>query len=165
MYHFVKIRSKDKPETKGFWYFVPNSIEQVQEHFNKIFGQEMAKLFATQISEEELLKKARQVWADINNTGNSYWNKDSDLVKEIKAQYSSRMKEEVNKIIETPAFKDQMQNDAKNFVDEMIKETRRKMIEEIRGRMAGIWVNGYGTSCGFSLKQAIEQTVIEMAAR
>ena len=36
MYHFVKIRPKDKPETKGVWYFVPNSIEQVQEHFNKI---------------------------------------------------------------------------------------------------------------------------------
>ena len=42
MYHFVKIRPKDKPEEKGFWYFVPNSIEQVQEHFNKFFGQEIS---------------------------------------------------------------------------------------------------------------------------
>lgn len=123
----------------------------------------MAKLFAAEISEEELLKKARQVWADINNS--SYWNNDSVLVKEIKAQYSSRMKEEIDKIIETPAFKEKMQNDAKNFVDEMIQETRRKMIEEISGRMAGIWVNGYGSDGGPSLKQAIEQTVIEMAAR
>lgn len=29
MYYFVKIRTKDKPETKGVWYFVPNSIVQV----------------------------------------------------------------------------------------------------------------------------------------
>ena len=125
----------------------------------------MAKLFAAEISEEELLKKARQVWADINNTGNSYWNKDSDLVKQIKAQYSSRMKEEVNKIMETPAFKDQMQMDAKKFVDEMVQETRRKMIDEVSNRMAGIWLNGYGMAGGPSLKQAIEQTVIEMTAR
>lgn len=44
----------------------------------------MAKLFAAEISEDELLKKARQVWADINNTGNSYWNKDSDLWGDFK---------------------------------------------------------------------------------
>ena len=138
---------------------------ELNTEINRVFGQEMAKLFAAQISEEELLKKARQVWADINNTGNSYWNKDSDLVKEIKAQYSSRMKEEVNKIMETPAFKDQIQMDAKKFVDEMVQETRRKMINEVSNRMAGIWLNGYGSDGGPSLKQAIEQTVIEMAAR
>ena len=138
---------------------------QLNTEINKIFGQEMAKLFAAEISEEELLKKAQQVWADINNTGNSYWNKDSDLVKQIKAQYSSRMKEEVNKIMETPAFKDQIQMDAKRFVDEMVQETRRKMIDEVSNRMAGIWLNGYGTSGSPSLKQAIERTVIEMTAR
>lgn len=138
---------------------------ELNTEINRVFGQEMAKLFAAEISEEELLKKARQVWADINNTGNSYWNKDSDLVKQIKAQYSSRMKEEVNKIMETPAFKDQMQMDAKKFVDEMVQETRRKMIDEVSNRMAGIWLNGYGMAGGPSLKQAIEQTVIEMTAR
>lgn len=125
----------------------------------------MAKLFAAQISEEELLKKARQAWADINNAGNSYWAKDSELVKQIKSQYSSRMKEEVNKIMETPAFKDQMQMDAKKFVDEMVQETRAKMISEVSNRMAGIWLDGYGLTGGPGLKQAIEQTVMEMTAR
>lgn len=42
MYRFVKIRPKDIPGKKGVWYFVPNSIEQVQEHFTKIFGQEIS---------------------------------------------------------------------------------------------------------------------------
>ena len=69
---------------------------ELNAEINKIFGQEMAKLFAAQISEDELLNKARQVWTDINNS--SYWNNDSVLVKEIKAQYSSRMKEEIDKI-------------------------------------------------------------------
>ena len=43
MYKFVKIVSKYGGEKKkgGFWNFVPNSVEQVIEHFNKIFGQEI----------------------------------------------------------------------------------------------------------------------------
>lgn len=53
MYKFVKIKPKNYTKdslTKdafynrvsgGTWYFVPNSVEQVKEHFNKIFGQEI----------------------------------------------------------------------------------------------------------------------------
>ena len=42
MYHFVKIVSKDKNSNwKGAWFFKPNSVEQVVEHFNKIFGKEI----------------------------------------------------------------------------------------------------------------------------
>lgn len=40
MYKFVKIADK-KNKKSGTWYFVPNSIEQVREHFEKIFGQEI----------------------------------------------------------------------------------------------------------------------------
>lgn len=40
MYHFVKIVSKDKNSNwKGMWYFKPNSVEQVVEHFKKICEQ------------------------------------------------------------------------------------------------------------------------------
>ena len=40
MYKFVKI-APNFGERKGIgtWYFVPNSVEQVIEHFKKIFGQ------------------------------------------------------------------------------------------------------------------------------
>lgn len=42
MYKFVKI-APNFGERKGIgtWYFVPNSVEQVIEHFKKIFGQEI----------------------------------------------------------------------------------------------------------------------------
>jgi len=40
MYKFVKIVDKNR-ENSGTWYFVPNSIEQVKEHFEKIFSQEI----------------------------------------------------------------------------------------------------------------------------
>lgn len=40
-YHFVKIAPVNK-STNGLWYFKPHSIEQVVEHFNKIFGKEIS---------------------------------------------------------------------------------------------------------------------------
>ena len=42
MYKFVKIAPKfGEHKGIGTWYFVPNSVEQVIEHFKKIFGQEI----------------------------------------------------------------------------------------------------------------------------
>ena len=42
MYKFVKIRMKYGSENKqAWWYFIPDSIKQVTEHFEKIFGQEI----------------------------------------------------------------------------------------------------------------------------
>lgn len=41
MYKFVKIAPKSDKTKGGTWYFTPNSVEQVIEHFNKIFGQEI----------------------------------------------------------------------------------------------------------------------------
>lgn len=44
MYHFVKIKSKlhGDENKKGNWYFKPNSIDQVVEHFKTIFGKEIS---------------------------------------------------------------------------------------------------------------------------
>ena len=70
MYHFVKIHSKDKPEKKGVWYFVPNSIEQVQEHFNKIFGQEISAGVKDKIGSIQENKHPETAWrhaVDITN--------------------------------------------------------------------------------------------------
>ena len=42
MYKFVKIAPNfGERKGKGTWYFVPSSVDQVIEHFNKIFGQEI----------------------------------------------------------------------------------------------------------------------------
>lgn len=42
MYKFVKIHLKyGKDKNQYWWYFVPNSVDQVREHFEKIFGQEI----------------------------------------------------------------------------------------------------------------------------
>ena len=39
---------------------------EINAEMNKVFGQEMAKLFAATINEEELMHKAQQVWNNMN---------------------------------------------------------------------------------------------------
>lgn len=70
MYKFVKIRHKDKPEKNGVWYFVPNSIEQVLEHFTKIFGQEISAGIKDKVGSIETNTHPETAWryaVDITN--------------------------------------------------------------------------------------------------
>jgi len=41
MYKFVRIKEKNDTKANGTWYFKPNSIKQVIEHFNIVFGKEI----------------------------------------------------------------------------------------------------------------------------
>ena len=69
MYKFVKIRPKNSNKN-GVWYFVPNSIEQVQEHFNKIFGQEISAGVKDKIGSIQENKHPETAWryaVDITN--------------------------------------------------------------------------------------------------
>ena len=69
MYKFVKIRPKNS-EKKGYWYFIPNSIEQVQEHFNKVFGEEISVGIKDKIGSIQLNKHPYTAWrhaVDVTN--------------------------------------------------------------------------------------------------
>ena len=79
MYKFVKIVSKYGGEKNkgGFWYFVPNSVEQVIEHFNKIFGQEIKAGIKDKVGSIEFNKHPETAWrhaVDVANmfSGNSW---------------------------------------------------------------------------------------------
>ena len=47
---------------------------EINAEMNKVFGQEMAKLFAATINEEELKEKAQEVWHEMNYQERSYYN-------------------------------------------------------------------------------------------
>ena len=73
---------------------------ELNAEINKVFGQEMAKLFATSISKEEMEAKAQKVWRELTAT-NHAWNKttDSDLEEYIKKEFLNELHEEIKKIL------------------------------------------------------------------
>ena len=135
---------------------------ELNTEINRVFGEEMAKVFSKSISEEEIMKAAMEAWKQLNYRESSYWNtKESQIDKLVKSVCLDRLKEEVEKITSTDEFKLQMAVLAKQIVDEIIEETHKKTVEEISNRLSAL-STGYG---GFGLRSMIEQTVVDMMNR
>ena len=135
---------------------------ELNTEINRVFGEEMAKVFSKSISKEEIMNAAKEAWKQLNHKESSYWDtKESQIDKLVKSVCLDRLKEEVEKITSTDEFKLQMAVLAKQIVDEIIEETHKKTVEEISNRLAAL-STGYG---GFGLRSMIEQTVVDMINR
>lgn len=135
---------------------------ELTAEITKVFGQEMAKLFAAQISEEEMMKQANEAWKQLNHRESSYWStKDSEIDKLIKKICTDRLKEQIEEVTSTDTFKEQMVSLAQQMVDEIVDETHKKIVATVSDRMASITA-GYG---GYGLKSMIEDTVVQMMGR
>lgn len=106
---------------------------ELNAEINKVFGQEMAKLFAASISEEEMKTKAQKVWRELTATNHS-WNKtaDSELEDYIKKQFLNELHEEIKKILAEPENKEELEKRAR----EMVAKARRIGEEAIIKSMA-----------------------------
>lgn len=100
---------------------------------NKVFGQEMAKLFAATVSQEEMEQQAQKVWRDLNKS-TSTWNRreDSELETYIKKEFLTALHEEIKKVLAEPDNKEELEKRAR----EMVAEARRIGEEAIIKSMA-----------------------------
>lgn len=135
---------------------------EINAEINRVFGQEMAKLFASQISEEELVSTAKRIWREMNTDSSPRWNKQgSDIDRAVKAALKERVLEEVKAITETDKFKEEAKERAEKIVQEIQEATHVKIVEEVSSRLAGMSVGGYG----MGLRGMIEQVIMETLNR
>lgn len=135
---------------------------EINAEINRVFGQEMAKLFASQISEEELVSTAKRIWREMNTDSSPSWNKQgSDIDRAVKAALKERVLEEVKAITETDKFREEAKERAEKIVQEIQEETHAKIVEEVSSRLAGMSVGGYG----LGLRGMIEQVIVETLNR
>lgn len=106
---------------------------EINAEINKVFGQEMAKLFAASIPQEEMEAKAQKIWRELNAT-NHGWGKttDSDLEEYVRKQFLNTVHDEVKKILAEPENKEALEKRAR----EMVAEARRIGEEAIIKSMA-----------------------------
>lgn len=134
---------------------------ELNAEINKVFGEEMAKLFAAKFSEEEMKSYANDAWKTLADRGNGYWSKESEIDKAVKRAMLDKMQEKIKEVTETEEFQNNMSALAKTIVNEIIDETHKKMVDSISDRLA-VLSTGYG---GFGLRSLIEQTVMDMVNR
>lgn len=134
---------------------------ELNAEINKVFGQEMAKLFAAKFSEEEMKRYANVAWKSLINRGNGYWSNESEIDKAVKREMLDAMQEKIKEITGTEEFQNNMSELAKTIVNEIIDKTHEKMVKSVSDQLAAI-STGYG---GVGLNGLIERTVMEMMNR
>ena len=110
---------------------------EINAEMNKVFGQEMAKLFAATINEEELMQKAQQIWINMNKSEWSYNSRtDSEIEKYIKEQILNRLYEKIEIILKEPINEEALEKKAREMVDKARRVGEEAIIRDMARHMA-----------------------------
>jgi nitrogen-specific signal transduction histidine kinase len=118
---------------------------EINAEMNKVFGQEMAKLFAATINEEELTQKAQQVWINMNKSEWSYNSRtNSEIENYIKDQILDRLYEKIKTILKEPINEETLEKKAREMVDKARRAGEEAIIRDIAHNMANNVLSVYG---------------------
>lgn len=118
---------------------------EINAEMNKVFGQEMAKLFAATINEEELTQKAQQVWINMNKSEWSYNSRtNSEIENYIKDQILDRLYEKIKTILKEPINEEALEKKAREMVDKARRAGEEAIIRDIAHNMANNVLSVYG---------------------
>lgn len=118
---------------------------EINAEMNKVFGQEMAKLFAATINEEELMQKAQQVWNNMNKSEWSYNSRtEPEIEKYIKDQILDRLYEKIKTILKEPINEEALEKKAREMVDEARRVGEEAIVRDMAKHMADNVLSAYG---------------------
>ena len=117
---------------------------EINAEVNKVFGQEMAKLFAATINEEELTQKAQQVWINMNKSEWSYNSRtNSEIENYIKEQILNRLYEKIAAILKEPINEETLEKKAREMVDKARRVGEEAIIRDMAHHMADNVLSAY----------------------
>jgi len=117
---------------------------EINAEMNKVFGQEMAKLFAATIDEEELKQKAQQVWNNMNKSEWSYNSRtEPEIEKYIKDQILDRLYEKIKAILKEPINEEALEKKAREMVNEARRVGEEVIIRDMAHHMADNVLSAY----------------------
>ena len=110
---------------------------EITTEISKIFGTEMAKLFASQISEEEMNKQARAIWNELTREQFNSWGdrKDTVLQAQIKDVLIMRLHEKITEILNQPEGAEELEAKAREMVAQARKIAEEAMVHHIAENM------------------------------
>lgn len=120
---------------------------EINAEISKVFGTEMAKLFANQISEEELLKTSKEAWVEIINRPIRWGNKEpSQLDEMLRKELVNRLLQKVYDIMKETTSEEWIQKEAERIVNEAKEEHHKMMVYEVAKHMTQSVFNNYDIS-------------------
>lgn len=105
---------------------------ELTAEITKVFGQEMAKLFADQISEEELKNTAQEAWKDLNYQDYRYGSYErSQIEKLIDEAIIRKVMGKVEEILNQPRSEEEIKKEAERIVNEAREKANQLLIDRM----------------------------------
>ncbi len=118
---------------------------EINAEMNKVFGQEMAKLFAATISEKELQQKAQEVWGKLNLRDNSWGSrKESEIERAIREEILKRLYQKIEAILKEPIADEILEKKAREMVEAARKIGEEAIIRDMASHMVNKALSIYG---------------------
>lgn len=119
---------------------------EINTEINKVFGTEMAKLFAGTISEEQLKETAEKIWIDLNKSERDAWGKrrDSDIEKYVKEIIKDRLCEKIKAILAEPVNEELLEKHAREMVAKAREVGEEIIIRDMARNYASNILSVYG---------------------
>ena len=110
---------------------------ELNTEINKVFGQEMAKLFAATIDEEELVSQAKEVWNQMNKRENEWGHvSDSEIQKYIKSEILDKLHNKINELLKQPVNEELLETKAREMIERARKIGEEAIIQDMARHMA-----------------------------
>ena len=117
---------------------------ELNTEINKVFGQEMAKIFAATISEEEIKEKASNIWKDLNKSDNRWGSRsDSALEAEVKRVLLDKLHEKIKEIINEPVNEEEFNAKAREMVAKARQIAEEGIVKQLAENIIGRTISTY----------------------
>ena len=121
---------------------------EISAEINKTFGEEMAKLFAAKISDEELMSTAQKVWNNLLKVDNSIYSvgarREPEIEQLIKEQILKRLYSKIEDILAEPVSEEILEKKAREMVESARKIGEETIIKHIANNMVKNALSFYG---------------------
>lgn len=111
---------------------------QISTEINKIFGEEMAKIFANKISDEELEETARKIWDDMNLEKRNWSGarEEPEIKRLVKEAIVKRLYEKIEEILREPINDELLEIKARSMVEMARKIGEETIIRDMANNLA-----------------------------
>ena len=137
---------------------------EINAEINKVFGEEMAKLFASQISEEELEKVSRESWNKITERPIRWRDKEPSMLDEmLRTELINKLLSKAQDIMREETPEEFIQKEAERIVKDAKEKSHELIVNTIAEHIEHAVFNNYnleyeiGNGCN-KIAQAIFET-------
>lgn len=134
---------------------------EINAEMNKVFGEEMAKLFSATITEEEMKQKASDAWFQLNHTTSNYYGRDKSQFEQIvNQQLATKITSKINELLGTEEYQVKLREEAEQIITEIREATHKKIVDTVSNSLSG--------NCNFGgnmIRDCVNQMFMEAKQR